>query len=91
MNYFFTLQSKFGMDAKCEMRERQLREERRGWDDIGEKRRMNDEKHEKVGRRRTEVVYVGLCHRYARHFLLSFLVAAAKCKAEEVLRLLVRA
>lgn len=79
------------MDAKCEMRERQLREERRGWDDIGEKRRMNDEKHEKVGRRRTEVVYVGLCHRYARHFLLSFLVAAAKCKAEEVLRLLVRA
>lgn len=41
-------------------------------DDIGEKRRMEDEKHEKVGRRRTEVVYVGLCHRYVRHFLLSF-------------------
>lgn len=31
LNYFFTLQSKFGMDAKCEMRKRQLREERRGW------------------------------------------------------------
>lgn len=39
-------------------------------DDIGEKRRMEDEKHEKVGRRRTEVVYVGLCHSYPYFFLI---------------------